>query len=203
MSENVITYDPIFPVMMASVLLNLPVTDMVDYIRQIDQQENSDVGFTTHIGSYNSENLKPMPGYLQLEEAILGVITSFARELKYDVDPERCGIQLWANSMKKGGFHSIHNHPHSSFSGCFYLSCSENTSPLLIHNPTMPFRMHEPFIVDPTNYTAFTAPSLTITPKVNTMFVWPSWLSHSVPKMKTNEERISIAFNVDYLPIGA
>ena len=203
MSENVITYDPIFPVMMASVLLNLPVTDMVDYIRQIDQEENSDVGFTTHKGFYNSENLESMPSYRELQEAILGVVTSFARELRYDVDPERCSVQLWANSMKKNGFHSIHNHPHSSFSGCFYLACSDNTSPLLIHNPTMPLRMHEPFIIDPTNYTAFTAPSLTITPKVNTMFVWPSWLSHSVPKMKTNEERISIAFNVDYLPIGA
>lgn len=199
MSEsNTINYEPVFPSLLANIDLDLPVDDMANGLLQMEVP-NYEGGFTTF---FNKGIMEHLPGYQQLKDAIHGVSTSYMREMKYEVDPEKCGIEIWANVMRKGCYHSLHLHPHSHLSGTFYVACSDDMSPIVFNNPTSPYRMHEPRVADPTNYTPFTAPDLVIKPKPNNLILWPSWLQHHVPVMKADGPRISVSFNVDYLPMG-
>lgn len=201
--KNVIMYNPVFPVMTATVNLDLPIEDMAqDLLQLASDTVNYDGGFTTF---FNRQRIDHIRGYKQLEEAIYGVTNSFLRELKYEVNPQKCSIQTWASVIRHGGSHGIHNHPRCVVSGTFYVQCDDQSVPLVIENPTNAFRMHEPSVSRPEDYTAFTAPSMMIQPKPNMMALWPSWLYHYVPKVTKDNSvpRIAISFNVDFLPMGA
>lgn len=202
-AKNVIMYNPVFPVMTASVNLEMPVEDMAeDLLKLASDTVNYDGGFTTF---FDRQRIDYIRGFKQLEEAIYGVTNSFLRELKYEVNPQKCSIHTWASVMRHGGSHGIHNHPRSVVSGTFYIQCDKESVPLVIENPTNAFRMHEPAVSRVEDFTPFTSPSMVIEPKPNMMVIWPSWLYHYVPKVTKDNSvpRIAISFNVDFLPPGA
>ena len=197
---NTIYYEPIFPVLTAKVKLDLPVEDMARDLLQMEADKNFSGGFTTF---FNKQSIDHIAGYQQLKEAIYGVSLSFAREHKFEVDPEKCAIWTWASVMRKGGYLPSHNHPRSHFSGVFFIKRDPGSAPLIVESPTIPLRMHEPPITNPENYGPFTSPVLTLTPEDNTIMIWPSWLYHQIPLIMDDSPFITISFNIDYLPAGA
>lgn len=197
---NTIYYEPIFPVLTAKVKLELPVEDMARDLLQLETEKNYSGGFTTF---YNKQSIEHIAGYPQLKEAIYSISLAFAREHKFEVDPEKCAIWTWASIMRKDGYLPSHNHPRSQFSGMFFIKRSSEAPQLVIESPTIPFRMHEPPITNPENYGPFTSPVLSLTPEGNTMLIWPSWMHHMIPPVVNDEPLIIISFNVDYLPAGA
>ena len=198
---NVINYTPVFPTMMADVQLDMPLEDMAqDILALATDTVNYDGGYTTY---FNRQSIEHIRGYKQLQEAIYGVVMAYTRELKYEVNANKCSITMWASVMRKDGYHTVHNHPNSHISGTFYIQCDETMSPIVFHNPTNPFRMHELTVMRPEDLTPFTSPVLTLQPKQGSLMIWPSWMQHHVEKMRIGGPRITISFNVDFLPLGA
>lgn len=199
--KNVINYTPIFPVLMAEVLLDLPIEQMVEDVLRIPSvnEDNYQGGFTTFFNRLDIDNIR---GVKELKEAIYGISSAYGRELKFEANYEKCGIQVWLNVMRKGGHHNQHNHQRSVFSGTFYARVDEKMSPILFYNPTTPLRSKDPE-VRPQDKTAFTSETMVHVPKNNTLVIWPAWLNHEVPDMVESGPRISFSFNVDYLPPGA
>lgn len=197
---NVINYNPVFPTIIAQVKLDLPVQDMAaDLMNYANGRENYEGGFTTF---YDRSTIDHLRGIKQLQEAIYGVCASFMKEMKYHVNLEKCSIQLWANVMKKDGFHGIHNHPRSVLSGTYYVQTSSESAPIIFENPLNIYRGHDCTVEKPEDHSPFTSPILGINAEPNTMLVWPSWLYHHVPRHTSTLPRISLSFNVDYLPVG-
>lgn len=199
MQKNVINYTPVFPVMTASVLLDLPVEDMIQDVLQLaTDTKNYEGGYTTF---FNKQNIDLVRGVKELKEAIYGVTCAFGRELKYEMNYDKCSIELWVSVMRRGGYHPPHNHPRSTFSGTFYARVDDKMSPLVMMNPTSSLRMHDHYI-RPQDAGAFTSEAMTVKPVNNTMHIWPSWMSHYVPEMVESGPRIAFSFNVDFLPPG-
>lgn len=196
---NELQYNPIFPVLTLKVKLALPVEQMEEDILKIaGDQKNYEGGFTTF---FNEQALDAVRGITELKQAIYGVSCAYGRELKYETDYDKCAIHLWANVYRKGGYHPPHIHNRSIFSGTFYVRNDENSSPIVMLNPTWDRRMHDPF-VRLEDQTAFTSEQLIIKTQPNEMLMWPSWLHHHVPEMQEDGPRISLSFNVDFLPPG-
>lgn len=199
---NTLFYNPIFPTLTAQVNLDLPVQKMAaDSLQYAAGRENYEGGYTSFMTRDNLDN--EIAGMTELKSAIFGISQSFAREMKWEVNAEKCSIQVWLNVMKKGGHHGHHNHPGSVFSGVFYVQGDEEASPLAFQSPIAFFRMHEPRVQRAEDMNAFSALDLFIPVKVNSLLIWPSWLLHNVPLNKSSIPRISFSFNVDYLPLGA
>lgn len=197
---NVINYNPVFPTLMAQVLLDLPVEDMnEDILKLAVDTKNYSGGYTTF---FNQQSIEHVRGVQQLKEAVYGVVCSYGRELKYEMNYDKCAINIWANVMRRGGYHIPHNHPRTIVSGTFYSRVEDDMSPICFYNPTTIYRGNEP-VVRPQDFTAFTSDTLTIKPKVNHMLIWPSWMVHEVTQMEVSGPRISFSFNVDFLPPGA
>lgn len=197
---NKLNYTPIFPVLTTSVKLDLPIAEMKAGLLSLAAgQKNYEGGFTTF---FNNQDLDHITGIKQLKEAIYGVSCAFGRELKYECNYDKCSIQLWVNVMRKGCYHPPHHHARSVFSGTFYVECNDSMSPFAFINPTRDFRNHDP-IVRPQDAGPFTSETMMIKPVVGTMNVWPSWLHHFVPEMTVDGPRVSLSFNVDFLPAGA
>lgn len=199
-SQRTINYNPIFPILTCEVELDLPL-DLInaDALKLAGDAKNYEGGFTTFFDRPEVEKITHMNG---LRQSIYSVAVHYANEADYQLNLEKCSVDLWVNVMRKGGYHPPHIHPRSTFSGTFYSLVSEATSPLILLNPTNPFRMHDPQPKQ-NKQSPFSAENYMLRPKQGYLYLWPSWIEHFVPEMGAEEDRISFSFNVDFLPLGA
>ncbi len=96
---------------------------------------------------------------------------------------------LWVNLMPKDCYHAFHIHPNSVVSGTFYVSVPKKTSPLRIEDPRTSRFMAlppRPIRVD-------------LQPKAGDVILFESWLNHEVPPHFSNETRVSVSFNYDWI----
>ena len=97
---------------------------------------------------------------------------------------------LWLNVNKKGDYNIPHYHSASAFSGVLYIQCEHGSNIEFYHDTLME---HYPFW---TNSQMF-ASKFQLYPKVGRLIVFPAWIKHSVLPNESNNERISIAFNIN------
>jgi uncharacterized protein (TIGR02466 family) len=102
-------------------------------------------------------------------------------------------IDYWTNINEPHSKNSLHSHNSYHFVGCYYIQ-GEGTGDLVFHNsanllqdcdPNSPFVSHIAF-----------------TPKDGDLLVWPAWVAHEVETNFSNQQRINIAFNIKFTPIG-
>ena len=139
------------------------------------------------------------------------LIVSFFEETKkhiidyveaYDLDeayvPKLSG--LWFNVNKKGNFNKVHNHlggsVNCSFSAAYYLKTPKNSGKINFTNPDPYFPMN-PFFSKKLKFgNCFNSPEYWVVPKEMDLIIFPSSLIHYVEPNLSNEERISLSFNI-------
>jgi uncharacterized protein (TIGR02466 family) len=97
----------------------------------------------------------------------------------------------------QGSSHETHAHPNSIISGVYYLKCSENTSPIIFTDPRgyHKYIHYKQIFNRDSGY--YLNPEYVVNPKPGMLLLFPSWLEHEVPKQTTEDERITIVFNLD------
>lgn len=98
--------------------------------------------------------------------------------------------ESWINLYKKGSFQFDHTHPGSLFSGSYYYQTNQKDGNIVFRNPNNVISHRRSS--DP-NYQQCSA---TFTPQVGRLLVFPDWLVHRVEVNNTDDDRISIAFNI-------
>jgi uncharacterized protein (TIGR02466 family) len=104
---------------------------------------------------------------------------------------------MWININKKGNYNIVHDHPGSTISGVLWIKTPENCGKLSFRSPHS-FVEHSLFeYADETmkkerNYYN----NFEFVPKEGTMLLFSSHLLHSVDQNQSDENRISIAFNL-------
>ena len=91
-------------------------------------------------------------------------------------------VETWGALYNKEDYTVTHVHEPCKLSWIYYVKVSENTAPLYIHQIVNEKGKREVF---------------QIPPKISDLVMFPSWTPHSVPKQKTDEERICVAGNVN------
>ena len=111
--------------------------------------------------------------------------------------PFKGSLQLvaWANVIRKGNYHRIHNHPGSSWSGVYYVDAGDEVPAQQLSGVLE--------LLDPRPFTEMTTTpgepfgqKVIIRPRAGGMVVFPGWMYHFVNPYQGEGERISIAFNV-------
>lgn len=98
---------------------------------------------------------------------------------------------MWVNLMPRNVYHAFHLHPLSVISGTFYVSVGgkKALSPLRIEDPRVSCFMGSP----PRKI------QVDLTPGNGDLILFESWLKHEVPPHQTDEVRISVSFNYDWI----
>lgn len=105
---------------------------------------------------------------------------------------------MWININRKGDYNVIHDHPLSIMSGVFWVKTSKNCGKLKFESPHS-FTQHlllesvNSEIAKEQNYYG----NYTFDPKEGTIILFPSDFKHGVEPNESNEDRISIAFNLN------
>jgi len=99
----------------------------------------------------------------------------------------------WANITAPGAPHKIHTHPNNYLSGVYYVKTQPKANGIVFHDPRPQVTVISPppLELGPTN-----AGMLRVQADTGCLILFPSWLEHSVDTNLSNENRISIAFNV-------
>ena len=99
----------------------------------------------------------------------------------------------WANVNAPGASHKPHNHPNNYLSGVYYVQTYEGADVINFHDPRL-----QPGIIRPpvTALTAENTDQCVVRVQDGCLLMFPSWLQHSVDANESDEERISVSFNV-------
>ena len=103
---------------------------------------------------------------------------------------------LWANANGKLASNNPHNHPNSILSGVYYVKAEGDCGDLLFLDSRKQATMLQP---DFSERTPINSAVQYISPEVGTMIMFPSWLEHGVKQNMSDAERISIAFNMEFV----
>lgn len=103
--------------------------------------------------------------------------------------------EMWLNINPLGGFNRPHIHPQPSFfSGCFYVKVPKDSGNIVFMNTTNALDYH---ICDMyKEYNRYNSARYTYVPKSGSLILFPSWITHFVEPNLSNEERVSIPFNI-------
>ena len=101
---------------------------------------------------------------------------------------------MWINVNQKNNYNLVHNHPFSSFSGVFYIQTPANCGNIVFRNDSK-IELFMP-VENFTNYGHYNSLSWTLPVKENILYLFPAWLTHIVKSNQSNEERISVSFNI-------
>ena len=144
-------------------------------------------------------NLLEQSQYLELKEKILNVVREYVYKILSIRDDKLFYITTsWAVKFETGGWGQKHMHGNSLFSGVVYLKTPKDESgKISFHKDNRYSNICSPTLqLDYINYNIYNSDVWSISPKENDVIIFPSNLTHSVEINKSEEDRISVAFNV-------
>jgi uncharacterized protein (TIGR02466 family) len=99
----------------------------------------------------------------------------------------------WATVLAKGASHRMHSHPNNFLSGAYYLRTHPGADTINFHDPRRQTGIIRPPVVE---LTAENTDQVVVKVRNGTLLMFPSYLEHSVDANTSDEERISLSFNV-------
>jgi uncharacterized protein (TIGR02466 family) len=151
--------------------------------------DNTLTSFKPELKGQERHHLKDSPMFIErVEFHVEQYIKSINTNL--DLDHKLEWVDSWVNFSTKGHYQHMHVHPNSDISGVYYYQAN-GESELHFQHPVQlaefaRFPYHYCHTHDNTNYIGYTGG----------IILFPSWLYHSVLENLSDNERISIAFNI-------
>ena len=129
------------------------------------------------------------------------VLQSFLTNCLAEFPPIKKSVKLfvsaWVNINPPDAFNIKHNHPTSDLSGVLWIKCSDNCGNIEFDNPSgfETYREIDSYIDDFKDrnniYPAYCFP-----PTEGRILIFPSYLQHNVGENQSDEDRISVSFNI-------
>tara|TARA_B100000902_G_scaffold194618_1_gene185952 strand:+ start:705 stop:1286 length:582 start_codon:yes stop_codon:yes gene_type:complete len=129
--------------------------------------------------------------FKQLLDQILDSTQVIARNLSNKELPQMVVRAMWGNINPKGGFNFTHVHPSGWLSGVYYIQLPENNNEIVFQDPRSSRMMdfQRSSLIKDEYFSHY--------PKVGELLLFPSWLPHFVTPNTSEQNRISISFNVE------
>jgi uncharacterized protein (TIGR02466 family) len=166
----------------------------IDYILNLEFKQMADNnGFITE-----TVTLLDDPKCLEIRNKILNAFDDYAYNLlKIKPEVEFYITTSWAIKFLPGGSTQAHTHSNSLFSGVLYLKAAEETGQISFHKYAKYLDVSSPTLsLGFTEWNIFNSDKWSITPHENQIIIFPSNVVHSVEINNSNDDRISIAFNM-------
>ena len=192
---------PVFP----SLIIREKIKDYDKYKEQLilysyEQQKKDPLGVNkSNNGGWHSQSKYasfPNP----ISSTVINLIKSILNNKNFFniKDLKKAKMQMWININKPGDFNNKHNHPGSDLSGVFWIKSLQKSGNLAFYSPNFMTQIHQiNSIKDEISKKLFTTPTIDIEPLEGVIVLFPSDLNHAVQKNNSDEDRISVSFNID------
>ena len=173
--------------------------DLIEWIKNYRSQDLDNKVSRSNAGGYQSIDT------FYLEESFSPFLDKIWNFICKSIDKYKEGTELgfmidngskfglsnmWININNPGSYNVVHVHPSSLLSGVIWVDTSENCGNLVIKNP---LEMNTCYFTPPDGS------SYWFKPINGRMLLFPSCLPHNVELNKSDKDRISISFNLDFV----
>jgi uncharacterized protein (TIGR02466 family) len=163
----------------------------IDYVQKL---KTTDPGRqASNLGGWQSNDVD-FASTEELKE-IFDVITDGVQHVATSLQEYGFGdfklYNAWANVNKGSDSNRGHVHPGSTFSGCLYLKASNTAGAIEFTRPD-----NMGLYPGVRNKTGIFYETANYKPVAGRLLIFPAWLSHMVLPSKSDEERISVSFNI-------
>ena len=163
------------------------------------REPNATAGTTTEGGFQTKEDLfqRDNPGIAALKPHIFSAVQDYAGLLirqELSRPPQKVDFILWGWAViyKAGHTQGLHVHPNANVSGVYYVSAPAST---LEPGDAGKISFYDPRPRATMTQLPFQVTRQRIAPVPGDMYLFPSWLEHSVSAFQGDGARICIAFN--------
>ena len=166
--------------------------ELIDYAYDYKKKDPKGVSLSNR-GGWQSEGFEIIDEDDVLQLFLINCLSNFP--------PIKESVQLrgyaWININKPGDYNIKHVHPTNNLSGVLWIKAPQNSGDIIFDSPNV----FESFLENK-SYTDDFKKSCNIDdsyhfyPTEGRMIVFPSHLQHHVQENKSNEDRISVSFNI-------
>ena len=169
----------------------------LDAVTEFREQNPEGISKSNIIGYQSPMNLTNEPRLSPLYEFVaqMGMKANFDNQF---VDCDVYITAAWANFNDSRAAHNSEHVHHDTYSGVFYLQIPEKSGKIMFSNPGINRLWQGTMLNESKN--KFTSTHLKFEPQEGHIYIWPSYLPHSVLPNEHDEARISIAFNIISIP---
>jgi len=159
--------------------------DFTNYI--LNEAENKESVIKSNRGGWQSDLVDPTD---ENYKPLVREIVEFVKYLNLNIKDMRI-IQLWTNVNRKNDFNIIHQHGHYTLAGTYYVKVPKNSGRIVFRDPR-PGAIGNIFLNDKFDKGEFMSMNI----MEGSLAIWPSYLDHFVEPSNSDEERISISFDI-------
>ena len=188
-------YQQIFSACIQAHQTNLDIDSLTSFCYEVKRRDKKGRKIS-NLGGWQSGNIKknPHPEFVKLLSELQIAANAYHNKLQFKKEYVQKLNNIWININGKGHSNEYHIHAKTQISGCFYLS--DSNFPIRFKHPyeeISPYYWHEEFIE---SFNIFNCGQWSVTPKKNSIIMFPPWLYHKVVMNEEDTDRISMAFNL-------
>jgi len=185
---------PMFPTLVWKVLLKAEVRDSIEVkvLAALERMRRDLPKLEPGQGWQSEQTLHEREEFRELASCVRDVAKSILRFLRVGYEAfEITGC--WATVLTRGAAHKAHTHPNNFLSGVYYVRTGPGTDTINFHDPRTQTAVIRPPVVE---LTAENTDQVVVRVTNGTLLMFPSYLEHSVDANASEDERISISFNL-------
>ena len=170
---------------------------LLEYINKLREAASGDRTRTNVLG-WQSGNLDlAVPIVAEFAELVRERAREFGLELKWSFSSNSQLVirDIWANANSKYAYDHVRNHANSMLSGVYYVKTVGDCGDLFLIDPRKQAWVVQP---DYSERTPINSQIHFISPEVGMLIMFPSWLEHGVNQSFSDDDRISISFNINF-----
>jgi uncharacterized protein (TIGR02466 family) len=191
MIEEKIKVIETFKSCVAEIKLNENLEELITFFKKLKINEGRKI---SNVGGFQSKDLNLNdPSLKSLIEKIEDFSNIFCNQF-LNINKKLNLINIWANINNFKDFNLPHVHSFSILSGVFYIKIPKNSGNLIFKSNDQLENFVRPSLI--VNYNNYNSSIWKFSPKINTLYLFPSWYIHYVESNLSNKERISTSFNL-------
>ena len=183
-ATNIFLLDNFIPQVTASEVST--ILTMKKYIGELWSERDYDDNWQTKLA-----NLQTKKEFKSFSDLVIKTSKDICNILGYDVE----GLiitDMWANVLKNNESHPVHTHSNNFLSGTYYLQSDKGAS-IVFHDPRP---AADVIVPRKKEKNTLNSSLLSYASTSNRAIFFPAWLPHWVQQNKSNNKRISIAWNM-------
>jgi len=185
----------LFPVPISTTQLDFPV-DKIEILCQQECRKNSKGVNKSNLGGWQSGNIIYPDSSFSFLLDIEIICQEFAKGV-LKINKQVSMVNAWININYKGNSNQIHTHPRSILSGVYYVKTPKECGNIEFTHPALDMMERDWCdIISNSELNYYNSHHWWLPSKANTLYIFPSWIKHLVKPNMSDEERISISFNV-------
>lgn len=143
-------------------------------------------------GWQSEQGLHERPEFQKLAACVMSAAKGILRFLHIGYDAlEVTGC--WATVLARGAMHKHHTHPNNFLSAVYYVRTHPGAQTVNFHDPRSQASVIRPPV---TELIAENTDQVVVPVTNGTLLVFPAYLPHSVDETASDEERVSVSFNL-------